>query len=212
MRVLVFGDSITQGYWDTEGGWVNRLRKHYDEMRVEDLQTRDDPEIFNLGVSADTSDSLLQRIEPETVARKGTSDVLPAVIVQIGVNDSSSHGDNIWVPIVNYSDNLHDIIAKLKTKSSKIIFIGMSSVDDTKTNPVSWGNYFYKNEAIKIYEDSMAEVAKQNDIPFIPIFDKFKTAFDAGNNFLPDGLHPNNAGHQLITDIVLPELDKFFAG
>lgn len=31
MRVLVFGDSITQGFWDTEGGWVERLRKYYDQ-------------------------------------------------------------------------------------------------------------------------------------------------------------------------------------
>jgi lysophospholipase L1-like esterase len=30
MIVLVFGDSIAQGYWDSEGGWVERLRKAND--------------------------------------------------------------------------------------------------------------------------------------------------------------------------------------
>lgn len=32
MRIIIFGDSITQGFWDTEhGGWANRL--HINEMR-----------------------------------------------------------------------------------------------------------------------------------------------------------------------------------
>jgi len=27
VNILVFGDSITYGAWDEEGGWVQRLRK-----------------------------------------------------------------------------------------------------------------------------------------------------------------------------------------
>lgn len=46
MRVLVFGDSITQGYWDTEGGWVKRIRSHYDLLQITDLNGRDEPTIF----------------------------------------------------------------------------------------------------------------------------------------------------------------------
>lgn len=29
MKILVFGDSITQGYWATNGGWVDMLKTHY---------------------------------------------------------------------------------------------------------------------------------------------------------------------------------------
>lgn len=30
MRILVFGDSIVYGAWDTEGGWAERLKKRED--------------------------------------------------------------------------------------------------------------------------------------------------------------------------------------
>ncbi|HSW80587.1 MAG TPA: GDSL-type esterase/lipase family protein [Candidatus Saccharimonadales bacterium] len=207
MRVLVFGDSITQGFWDTEGGWVNRIRKHYDSLQVQDLQGRDDPVIFNLGISADTSEMVLHRIENETKVRQGISRELPAVVVQIGINDSLSESGKIWVPIENYTKNLEAIISKVKPISSKIIFIGFNPVDDAKTNPVAWGDFNYQSNTIKKYEDAMSVVAQQNIIPFMPIFDKFKTEIDAGKDFLPDGLHPNNAGHEFIASLILPELD-----
>lgn len=209
MKVLVFGDSITQGYWDTEGGWVNRIRKHYDELQVHDLRGRDDPVIFNLGVSGDTSEKLLQRIEYETIARQGLlSSTLPVVVVQIGINDSLTENGKVWVPLEKYSDNLLTIITKLNPISSKVIFVGFNSVDESETNPTFWGDFNYQNETIKKYEDAIADVARMQKVPFIPIFNKFKAAVEHGNDFLPDGLHPNNVGHAFIAGIVQPELDK----
>ena len=35
-RILIFGDSITYGAWDKEGGWVQRLRKFLDERNLTD--------------------------------------------------------------------------------------------------------------------------------------------------------------------------------
>lgn len=29
-KILVFGDSIAYGKWDSDGGWVARLRKYVD--------------------------------------------------------------------------------------------------------------------------------------------------------------------------------------
>ncbi len=84
MRVLVFGDSITQGFWDMEGGWVSRIRKHYDQQMIYDADN-DLPSIFNLGVSADSSDDVLVRFENETKVR-ATEEI--AFIIAIGVNDA----------------------------------------------------------------------------------------------------------------------------
>lgn len=62
MRVLIFGD--TQGYRDTEGGWADKLRKHYDELQVQDFG-KGQPTIFNLGISADDSRNVLSQAEAE---------------------------------------------------------------------------------------------------------------------------------------------------
>lgn len=205
MRVLVFGDSITQGFWDTEGGWVERLRKYYDELQVQNLRVRDDPTIFNLGISADTSQNILHRIEHETIVRTRHG-ISPVIVVQIGVNDSSKHGKETSVPPKTYKANLKAIIQKAQPISSKIIFVGLSGCDESQTTPTFWGDYYYDNASIKQYEDAMAQVAADNNVPFIPVFDAFMQAATKDNTLLPDGLHPSNDGHKVIFEIVQPKL------
>lgn len=209
MRVLVFGDSITQGYWAVEAGWVERLRKHYDKIQVEDLHTKDEPTIFNLGISANRSSDVLARITSETQARIGHNHPV-AVLVQIGINDSSVSRDSVDVSQKEsvYRKNLVKIVNEIKPIAKKIIFIGLSACDESKTVPVFWNDIDYTNQRIKAYEDAMRDIAKENGVDFIPVFERFKAKLDGGEDLLADGLHPNDAGHQVIYEIVQPELDK----
>lgn len=203
MRVLVFGDSITQGYWDTEGGWVDKLRKHYDELQVQDFD-KDQPTVFNLGISADTSRNVLARAETEIKART-RHNIPPIVIVQIGINDSCAEPSGNMVPLEEYGTNLGKIIELLRPISTKIIFVGLSACDEAKTTPVSWGALHYTNKSIKLYEDQMKTVAEAAGIPFVPVLDEFTKAMQT-NELLPDGLHPNNEGHAVIFEIVKSKL------
>ena len=81
VQVLVFGDSIAYGARDGEGGWVQRLRKFLDERNLMGCL------IYNLGVSGDTVQGLLERFEFETEQRmrKGEEAVF---IFEVGINDS----------------------------------------------------------------------------------------------------------------------------
>lgn len=207
MRVLVFGDSITQGFWDETGGWVDKLRHYYDSRQLEDLENRHEPTIFNLGISADNSADLLKRVETETMARTRHAQS-PTVIIQIGVNDSCVEDGKPQQSIEQYKDNLHEISQKLSGLSSRAIFVGLSCCDEPKTTPVFWGEYYYTNKRIKSYEQAMEDVANELKIPFIPVFEAFSEAFANDSSLLPDGLHPNQAGHKIIFDIVKPDLTK----
>lgn len=214
MRVLVFGDSITQGYWDTDGGWVERVRRYYDLLQVTDLEGRNEPTVFNLGISADNSENVLKRIAPETVARTRHGD-LPVVIIQIGVNDSSTNPPQnkrgVGLPIEQYEQNLKAIIETVKPLSSKIMFIGLSACDESRTTPTSWGDFYYTNESIGKYENKLRDVTAEQDIPFIPIFERFMAELRRGRDLLPDGLHPNNDGHAFMSEIILRELEPMLA-
>ena len=64
-KILIFGDSIIWGAFDTEGGWATRLKKYFDENRKEDFNYQ----VYNLGVSGDTTEDLLDRFEFETKQR-----------------------------------------------------------------------------------------------------------------------------------------------
>jgi len=203
MRVLIFGDSITQGYWDTNGGWVDRLRQHYDELQVQDFDVNQ-PTIFNLGISADNSGDILARAPAEIKART-RHNVPPVVLVQIGINDSCVERSGYMVPLPQYKANLEQIIETLQSITSKLIFIGLSACDETKTTPVVWGDYRYTNADIKAYEDQMKAVAATANVPFLPVFDAFSKAMQS-SELLADGLHPTNDGHAMIFEILKPEL------
>lgn len=209
MRVLIFGDSITQGYWDTGGGWVERVRKHYDSLQVADLDGRTEPTVFNLGISGDNSAGILKRIVSETAARTFHGD-LPAVVIQIGTNDASTDSlaaeESVSVPIEQYEQNLRDILQKIKPLSSKVIFVGLSACDESRTTPVSWGDYYYTNRAIQLYENKLRHIADELQIPFIPLFDRFEAEIHKGKNLLLDGLHPSNEGHAFMSDLILKDL------
>ena len=63
MNVLIFGDSITWGAYDPEqGGWATRLRNYFEEKD-------NDIDVYNLGISGDTTADLLERIEIEAKSR-----------------------------------------------------------------------------------------------------------------------------------------------
>ena len=211
MRVLVFGDSITQGFWAVDGGWVEQLRKHYDGLALKDLRNNQQPTIFNLGISGGTSKTILARFDSETRARSNGEAL--AFIFSTGVNDSYREGrDKYKSTSEEYAKNLEELVATAKRYSDKILFVGLVAGDEAQTAPVFWRDIYYLNDRIKLFEDAMKKVANENSISFKSVFEEFKEHLDSGENLLADGLHPNNEGHELIFELVRPELDKLLAG
>lgn len=203
MRVLVFGDSITQGFWDMEGGWVSRIRKHYDQQMIYDADN-DLPSIFNLGVSADSSDDVLVRFENETKVR-ATEEI--AFIIAIGVNDARTKAGVNYSDTNRYKQNLSEILKLAKQYSNKILFIGLTPCVEERSNPVSWGDTGYTNGRIKEFDAALREFCDENQVKFVEVFEPFAKA-EAARELLPDGLHPNDNGHQLIADLVLPKVQE----
>lgn len=205
MRVLVFGASITQGFWDTEGGWVARVRKHYDELFIKDF-SKLQPAVFNLGVSADTSTDVLNRFDADAKSR-GLKDKIGAVIFAIGTNNALQEGDKFWSTPEQYESELEQLVAKARNYASKIMFVGLTPCDEKRTMPVAWGDYTYTNERIWLMDQTMRKIAAKNSVPHVPMFETFQDR-QTELDLYADGLHPNNAGHEIIADLVLPELEK----
>jgi lysophospholipase L1-like esterase len=211
MRVLVFGASITQGFWDLEGGWVARLRKYYDERQFEDLRSNDEPTIFNLGISGDNTHRLLRRFKNEIAARviPGSK---PAIIISIGTNNAliKSDGKNQSEP-GEYTQDLRKIIDIAREFSDKIMFVELLPCDEKLTRPVFWQNITYANDRLELFNKAMRQLATEQRISYVPMFEEFQKRLEAGEKLLADGLHPNNDGHKLMFELIQPELDKLLA-
>jgi lysophospholipase L1-like esterase len=203
MRVLIFGDSTTQGFWDSQGGWVERLRKYFDARHISG-QDDDTPAVFNLGVSADASDNLLERFNNEAKARN--RDEL-AIVFDIGCNDARTKEGKNYTEVETYTGNLAKLLKQAQTYTKKILFVGLTPCVEERSNPVSWSNTGYTNARNQLFDKALQGFCKENDVPYVPVFEDFAKR-QAQEELLPDGIHPNDAGHQLIADIVRPKLEE----
>lgn len=189
MTILVFGDSIAYGYSDSQGGWVDRLR-------VENFKADSPHDIYNLGISGATSESLLKQITNEIDARRWFDEI--HVIVAIGLNDSMLVGEKPQTSESAFRTNIENLIGLLKDNCRSFEFMGLTACDEKRTLPVGWGDFHFKNERIKNYENIIGEVTASQNVPFTPLFDKFQ----GKPELLEDGLHPNSEGHELILDSI----------
>lgn len=212
MRVLVFGASSTQGLWDTEGGWVARLRRNYDTQVVKNIREEANyPDVFNLGVQGDMIGNLLKRFENETEARLWQNEEL-AFIFSIGTNDTAIGGNGkTWSTSDSYRDDIKKLTKMAKDYSNKIIFVGLPCCDESRTTPVFWADVHYTNTRMLEVNKELHSFCNEEKIIYVPIYEILKERLDAGQDVFADGLHPNNEGHELIFQAVKPELDKLLA-
>jgi len=207
MRVLVFGASITQGFWDTQGGWVERLRNYYDKRQLQDLFKNKEPTIFNQGISGDKTTNIISRMANEIEARKWHGEEL-ALVIEIGTNDSYEKNGQFFSSPEEYKERLRQITAIAKKHSNRVMFVGLPSCDEKQTTPAGWDNIYWRNDRLKLFNDCVADICKHEGLPFVPVFEEFEQRSANGEKLFEDGLHPNDAGHQLIFELVRPELDK----
>lgn len=182
-RICVWGASITQGHCDyKKGGWAQRFWFHF----VNEYDGK--VSIYNLGISGATTTDIIKRFDAEAKARN------PYVIIfAVGNNDSlfdKKEGD-CRTPIELFESNFNQLIKKARKYTHQVVLIGLTKVVDEKTSPISYAdNLFYNNKDIKKYDAIIQKVAKENDIPYCPMFDLLD------KKDLPDGLHPNEVGHE----------------
>lgn len=195
MNILFFGDSITWGAWDKEGGWVSRIKKFVDEKIIaSNFGYYHD--IYNLGISGDKTTELLERFDSE--AKNRIDDESETVFVFAKGNRT---------PIDQFETNLKNLIDKAKKYSNKIVFVGLFPVDDSKLTPPSWeSNKSYKSEYVSQYNKAIEQVCHDESIDFVDLYNRF---LDQNyKELLIDGLHPNTDGHKQISEVVLKFLQE----
>ncbi|MFH1405170.1 MAG: GDSL-type esterase/lipase family protein [Patescibacteria group bacterium] len=200
MRIIIFGASITHGVSDTKnGGWAETLRRE-----VEKEEGGYGISVYNMGVSAETTETLLKRFKPETIARQ-KDDMI--IIFAIGTNDPAflENKQGVWVEEDLYKKNIKKLLEQAKEFSNKIMFVGLTPIDEKLTQPMGARNntYYYKKETKK-YNDFLESFCKKNKIPFVELYNSFPSL-----ELLDDGLHPNTEGHKFIYNKVEQKLTDY---
>ena len=201
--ILCFGDSITQGYVDLEGGWTQRLRRRLDRDATIPMGATTFPAhaVFNLGVSGDTAEGLLARLEPELGPRRLGDQTI--VVVAVGVNKTSFDlrtGRAAHDP-ERFAATRAELVAMARRHTDRVLLVGLLPRDEARMQPPPWspdGAESHANDRIAAFNQAVRRVAAEGGVALVDCFDEVLAGDHAA--LLHDGLHPNGAGHQLLAD------------
>ena len=177
---VLVGDSITEGYEHTE------LFAEY--------TAKTGTPVYNRGISGDTSDRLLERLEKNVLNIKPKN-----MVLLIGTNDLGAGADTDFV-----AENVEKIIeqSKKRCKNINIILEGVYPI-----NPKINKQGRRKNIDILLLNEKLKAVAKKQKIEFVDLTDKLSDKKGLLNaDYTYDGLHANAKAYEIITKAVLPLL------
>ena len=141
-------------------------------------------EVVNAGVSGDTSAGGVRRID---WALDGDVKV---VIIELGANDIL-RGQSIAA----MKENLARIIERAKARSATVLLAGMEA-------PTNSGVEY--RQAV---HEAFSSLAREHNVPEIPFLLDGVAGIDSLNQ--RDGIHPNEAGTQIVTETVYRSLRPF---
>lgn len=200
--ILFFGDSITVGEWDEQGGWVARtIRNIYAYSIASGCQRY--VTAYNLGIDGDTSTSLAHRISAAVQLRRWNDDPL-VVVVAIGLNDVyvDYRKENVSDTVERYRENL-DSIAEAVQSQDTMLFIGPTPVNESVI-AASFGRVvsdLYHNEEIQEIDAELTRFCGEWTWMGVSLFTQLKVD-PLWPSQLIDGIHPNTDGHAHIYDLV----------
>ncbi len=176
-QTVLIGDSITELYNHTE--------------LFEKYRKKSGLEVYNRGISGDTSDRLLERLWDNALNIRPKN-----MVLLIGTNDLGV-GTDIYFPL----DNIGKIIDETKAVCPDINFIllGVYPVGDKCGNR--------KNSDILRLNAKLCRLAKMKNVKFLDLTKKLSDKDGKLNNELTyDGLHLNVYGFEIVTENLLPLL------
>jgi len=208
--VYFFGDSITWGMSDPEGGWAKRTRQHFKETMAQNsgLSILD----YNLGIPGNTAEDLVNRFDREFQSRQmaGWKNI---AVFAIGTNDSQYH---LPKQTPRYTDDVFQsylirlITAARQNQISNIAFVGLMPVDEKQTVPLpGFPDFATPQEQMKNKNAVIKAVCEKFKVTYIDL----ECDFDQPQNYmnlLDDGMHPNHLGHELIEQKVMSYFEQFF--
>jgi lysophospholipase L1-like esterase len=169
-NVIAFGDSLTAGYGAQQG-----------EDYPSRLSALIGVPVINAGVSGDTTESALARLDADVLARDPR-----IVIVGLGGNDFLR-----GVPIATTEANLREIVRKIDAAGAMVVVLGFRFPSFTAD-----------------YVDMYERLAKDNGCLLVP---RITRDILNDTSLKSDAIHPNAKGYQLMAERIAGPCKKLIA-
>lgn len=179
IRIVALGDSLTAGYGvQPHESFASKLEA---ALKAEGYDVRVD----NAGVSGNTAEQGLARLEQSIAGEPAPR----LVIIELGANDMLRRID----PAIPRK-HLATILTRLKERKIPVLLTGIHKLSS---------NFVLFSDPYKaMYKD----LADEYDVPLYPFF--LKGVAMNGQLNLPDGIHPNAKGIDVVVENILPSVKK----
>ena len=181
--IVCFGDSLTAGY----GAGINNA---YPAK----LQEKINIPIINSGVSGDTTDDALSRIDLDVISHHPI-----IVLIELGANDyfyGSYYND---FDITNVENNYREIITSISNDNCLVYLVK-----------------FYNEDAALEILDNDETVYNQFELMYsklkkefgIKIIDSYWNGIWGNEDLMSDSFHPNELGYEIAANNIFEKLNK----
>ena len=188
-KLVVLGDSGVYGWGDPEGGWCERLRRHW-------MDLPEGPVLYGLGVRGDGLERLAARAEAEVGCRGELRRQRPqGILLSIGLNDTARVGrpdGRFQLAPEAFLFGLQQLLPRLQA-IAPVFVLGLTPVDEAMM-PFA-GMLWYDLASVRLYEGLLEEACMDADVPFLPLFDGLLADPLWLQWLCSDGLHLNGDGH-----------------
>ncbi|KAM7314067.1 isoamyl acetate-hydrolyzing esterase 1 homolog [Ixodes scapularis] len=203
-RIFLFGDSLTQQCFSTEGGWGSAVAAAFE--RKCDVVAR--------GFSGYNS-RMCKHVLPRVLGPEDASTVA-AFVLCLGANDSSSlvEGGNPVVPLDEFVQNMEEMLSHVRMCGipyDKVILITPPPADQkawaVHCKEVGQPLRYRSLDCTAKYAEACKELGSLRHHAVVDAFSAFLKE-QKWENLLVDGLHFSRAGVGKLTELLIPHLEK----
>ncbi|KAE9400779.1 SGNH hydrolase [Gymnopus androsaceus JB14] len=217
--IMLFGDSITQGGWETEMNGFGAKLSHVYARKMD---------VINRGYSGYNTEWSIPVFE-QCFATREQQKYLPTVrllVIWFGANDSCLVQSPQHVPLPKFASNLKHLVNMVQLPKSeyyspdtRIILVTPPPVNtyerranlEARVPPILLDRDF---EITRLYAETVKDIAREEEVGIVDIWTKLWDAVghneQALSKFSDDGLHLNGAGYQLMYESLLETIDHKF--
>ena len=204
IHIVAFGDSTT-AYRDT-------IAKVYTDRLPACMKERGiDVTVYNAGMRGSHTGRItdndilsgphaLERFDEHVLQQNPR-----IVLIQYGINDAYIDGDDpegpSRIPLQQFEQNLRFMITEIH--KNNVIPVLMTP------NQLGVPEPAWRNDRLSLYAKRMRQLAVSADLPLIDLWHALPR--DKAGDYLLDGVHPNDAGHQQVADTIAESLAALLA-
>jgi lysophospholipase L1-like esterase len=208
-QVFIFGASTAYGVGAETAGWADLLKQSIHAKMYGSEGVGEKYEVYNFGYPGAAIEFVLVSAIEQLKFYRRSGKVI--AVVQVGGNNvkAQEEPDNYVSSLEEYEGLMSQLIEKLKENVDELIMLDIPPVDETKTNPkpnpLTGGKSYFKNDRIILFNHALMKLCDKYGLHHIDLTIDPKEW--VATYVSRDGLHPSQAGYQVIFEKLLPEVE-----